>query len=125
MDFDVTRPQRGCGFQPDEARADNNRAARASCGFNNRPAIGERTQHVDMRLVGTQDRQAQRLRTRRQQQTIVGYRFASGNNDTARFGVDRSDVSVEPQLDLGFGVKTVRTQRQPVFRRGAGEIVFR
>ena len=77
-----------------------------------------------MRLVGTRDRQAYRLGTRRQQQAVVGNGLPTSNNDIARLGVYRGDVGVEPQLDPGFGVKTVGTQREPVLRRAAGKIVF-
>jgi hypothetical protein len=43
----------------------------------------------------------------------------------ARFGIDRGDVAFKPKLNAGLGVLTVRTQRQPVLRRGADQIILR
>jgi hypothetical protein len=40
MDLDVARAQRGRSFQPNEARANNDRAARALRGCNERPTVG-------------------------------------------------------------------------------------
>ena len=51
-------------------------------------AIGQRAQHVNMRLVGARDRQAHRLRTGRQQQAIIGDGLAAGRDDVACVDVD-------------------------------------
>jgi hypothetical protein len=45
--------------------------------------------------------------------------------DMARFGIDRGDAAFKPKLDAGLGVLTVRTQRQPILRRAAGQIILR
>ena len=58
-----------------------------------RPAIGQRTQDMDMRLVGARNRKPNRLGARREQQTVVGNGAAVGDDDIARLGVDRRDVA--------------------------------
>ena len=71
------------------------------------------------------NRQPHRLGAGRQQQAVVGNGAAAGEDDIARLGIDRGDFAVEPQVDLGIGVKIVRPQRQPILRRAAGEIILR
>ena len=124
MDLDTPRAQRRRGLETDKARADHDRAARTVHRGDNRPAIRQRTQRMDMRLVGSRNRQPHRLGPRRQQKTVIGNRDTVGDDDIARFGVDRGDIAVKPEFDAGIPVKAVRPQRQPVFRRAAGEIVL-
>ncbi len=50
--------------------------------------------------------------------------LAVGERDLARLGIDRGDVAVQPEVDAGLGIETVRTQRHPVLRRAAGEIIL-
>ena len=38
--------------------------------------------------------------------------------------VDRCDVGVQQQFDLAFGIVFGRSQRNPVFLRCAGEVIF-
>ncbi len=80
MNLDIPGAQRRRGLEPDEARADHDRAARAVGRGDDRAAVGQRAQHMDMRLVGARDRQAHRLRAGRQQQAVVGNGFAAGEN---------------------------------------------
>ena len=124
VDLDISGAQRRRGLQPDKARADHDRAARAVGQGNDRAGIGQRAQHVNMRLVRARYRQPHRLRAGRQQQAVVGDGLAAGRDDMARVGVDRRDLGVEPQVDLRLGVEIIRPQRQPILRRAAGEIVF-
>jgi hypothetical protein len=42
MDLDIARTQCRRGFEPNETRANHNRAACTFCGFNDRPAIRKR-----------------------------------------------------------------------------------
>ena len=124
MDLDVARAQRGRDLEPDEARADHDRAARRLGALDDRPAIGERAQRVDMRLVGARDRQADRLGAGREQQPVVGDRAPVGEHDLARTRIDAGDVRLEPQIDAVLGIEAVRAQRHPILRRAAGEIVL-
>src|ERR1700687_1768025 len=78
-----------------------------------------------MRLISSQDRQAHRFRARRQQQTVIGNGATAGDDDIARFGIDRGDIAFEPKVDAGLRVKAVRTQRQPILRRATGKIILR
>ena len=112
-------------LEPNETRADHNRAAHASHGVNNSAAVRKRAQRMDMWLIGARNRQAHRLRTRRQQQTVKGNIVTACEDDVTRLGIDRGDLDIEPQIDVGFGVKTVRAQRQPILLRTAGEIILR
>ena len=70
------------------------------------------------------DRQAHRLRPGRQQQTVVGNSFATGENHVSGLGIDRCDLGAEPQIDTRVGVEILGAQRQPVLGRAAGEIVL-
>ena len=72
VDLDISGAQRRCGFEPDKARADHDRAPRAVGQGNDGAGIGQRAQHVNMGLVGARYRQAHRLRAGRQQQAVVG-----------------------------------------------------
>jgi hypothetical protein len=125
MDLKFARTQRRRGLKPDKARADHNCAARACHRVNDRPAIAERTQRTDMRLIGARNRQPHRLSAGRQQKTVIGNAATAGDNDVARLGIDRGDLRLEPQVDAGFGIKAVRAQRQPILRRAAGEVILR
>ena len=124
VDLDIARAQRRRGLEPDKAGADHDHAARAARGGNDRPAIRQRAQGMDMWLIGARDWQPHRLRTGRQQQTVVGNGAATGDGDFASFAIDRGDVALEPKLDAGIRVKAVRTQRQPILWRATGKIIL-
>ena len=125
MNLDAADAQRRRHFKADEARTDHDRAPRALGVPDDGAAVSERAQRMDMRLVGTGDRKPHRLGAGCQQQAIIGDAAAVGENHVARFGVDRGDVRSEPKVDIGIGVEIVRTQRQPVLRRAARQIILR
>ena len=77
VNLDISRAQRCRGLEPDKARADHDRAPRAIGQGNDGAGIGQRAQHVDMRLVRARYRQAHRLRAGRQQQAVVGNGLAA------------------------------------------------
>ena len=79
---------------------------------------------MDMRLVGPQDREPHRLGAGCQQQAIIGNGAAVGENHVARLGVDRGDARSEPKVDIGIRVENIRTQRHPILRRAAGQIIL-
>ena len=88
VDLDISGAQRRRGLEPDKARADHDRAPRAIGQGNDGAGIGQRAQHVNMRLVRARYRQAHRLRAGRQQQAVVGDGLAAGRDDLARVGVN-------------------------------------
>ena len=67
MNLDLARAQRRRGLKADKAGADHDREARAVRNVNDRAAIGERAQHVDVRLIGARNGQPHRFGARRQQ----------------------------------------------------------
>ena len=109
VDLDIARAQCRRGLEADKAGADHDRAARAAHSSNDRSTIRKRAQRMDMGLIGARDQQPHRLRTRRQQETFVGNGLATGDDDVARFGIDRGDIAFEPKVDAGIRVKAVRT----------------
>ena len=113
------------GLQPDEACADDDRAARILGAFDDGAAIGERAQRMDMRLVGARDRQPHRLGAGRQQQPVVGRLLPPATMTSRVFTSMPTTSAFEAQLDAVFGIESVRPQRQPVLRRAAGEIILR
>ena len=68
MDFDAAHPQRSRDLKPDEARPNDERAARFFSRPDDRAAIRERAQCVDVRLFGAGNRQAHWFRAGRQQE---------------------------------------------------------
>jgi hypothetical protein len=125
MDFDIPRAQRRGGFEGDETGADHDGAAGALRQFDDGTAIAQRAQHMDVGLIGSRDRQPHRLGAGRQQQAIIGNAGAVGDQHLARLGIDGGHFGIQTQVDFGLRIKAVRTQRQPILRRAAGEIVLR
>ena len=87
--------------------------------------VGERAQRVHVRLVGTWDRQTNRLGAGRQQQA-GRKRPCSRRRARPRppLHIDAGDLRLEPQLDAVLGIEAVRPQRHPILRRIAGEIIL-
>jgi hypothetical protein len=83
-----TRTQGSRGLEADKTGADHDRAARAACGIDDRPAIRQRPQRMDMPLVGARDRQPHRFGACRQQQTIIGNIAPACDDDVMRGGID-------------------------------------
>ena len=124
MDFDVAGAQGRRDFEPDEARAHHDRPARRPGALDDGPAVGERAQRADMRLIGARDRQANRLGAGGEQQPVVRDLAPVGERDLARTRVDTGDVRLEPQVDAVLRIEAVRTQRHPILGRLAGEVVL-
>ena len=93
VDLDVAGAQRGRDLEPDEARADHDGPARRRGALDDRPAVGERAQREDVRLVGAGDRQANRLGAGREQQPVVRDRAPVGERDLARAHIDAGDAA--------------------------------
>ena len=61
----------------------------------------------------------------RQQEPIEGNGFAAGERDFVCADVNCGDGRVEAKIDGIVGIEALVAQRQPFFRRAAGEIVLR
>jgi hypothetical protein len=79
---------------------------------------------MHMVLVGTRNWQPNWLRTGGEQQSIIAEPFAVSLNDFAPLHVQTEDLGIKLQLNFIIGVERVGTQRQPLFRRAAGEVIF-
>ena len=123
--LELARAQRGRDFEADEARADHHRALGAIGGLDDRAAVGKRAQRVHMRQVRTRNGKPHRLCAGRKQQAVVGDAAAVLERDGAVPHVDPADLGVQPQIDVVLLVEVVRSERQPVFGRIAGQIVLR
>ena len=124
MDLDVARAQRGRDFEPDEARAQHDRAARRLRPLDDRPAVAERAKH---KHVATAWRRGWTgARARRRSREAAGRREASRRRerDLARSHVDCRDRRIEPKVDRVVGIEARVAQRHPFLRRAAGEIVL-
>ena len=124
MNIDFAGAQGGGNFEADEAGAQNDGAARSPGPFDDRPAIRKRAQHMDVWLVGAGDGQANRFCSGCQQQPVVRDRASIREDDLARAYIDAGDVRVETQVDVVLRIEALPTQRHPVLRRFAGEIVL-
>ena len=67
VNLQIPRPQRGSGFQADEARADDDGVPRRLRVGDDGTRVGKGTQDVDMRLVGARNRETDRLGACRKQ----------------------------------------------------------
>ncbi len=124
MNFDIARAQGRGNFQANETGAKHDGAARSRGSLDDRLAIGERAQRVDMWLVGAGDGQANRFGSGRKQQPVVGNPAPVGEYDLARARIDAGDVRIETQVDIVLCIKAFPAQRNPILRRFAGEIVL-
>src|SRR5262249_14373246 len=70
MDLDLACPQRGCDFEPNEARAYDERATRVLGRCNDGARIRKRPQYMDMREFRPRNIEADRLGACRQQQAV-------------------------------------------------------
>ena len=118
-------PQRGGHFQADEAGADHDALPGGRGVGDQRPAVGQRAQDVDMRQVGAGNAEPDRIGSGGDQQRAIGQHAAVRQPQLLRGGLDRRDPHAELQADPLFGVEIERPQRNPIFRGGAGEVVFR
>jgi len=78
-----------------------------------------------MRQVRARNGEPHRLCAGRKQELVVRNRAAIGERQAIVSRVDRRDIGRQPQIDMVVAVEIIRPQRQPVFRRAAGEIVLR
>ena len=124
MDFEVARAKRGRDFQADEAGAQDDSPAGRLRTIDNRPAVGERAQRMDMVLVGARDRQSDRFGARCQEQAVVRYLLSIGQPHFARLCVNGGDIRLEPEVDSVLWIEAGRTQRYPLLGRLPCQIVL-
>ena len=77
-----------------------------------------------LRQVEAGRRQDPRFRAGGDQQGVVAEALAGCRQHVARIGLDRGDFAVQAQVDPAFGIELGALQRDPVFRRGAGEVIL-
>jgi hypothetical protein len=101
MDINSTDAKCGRDFESDEARTKNNRSTRSFGARDDSPAVRKGPERMNMRLVGTRDRQADRLGAGREQQAIVQDFAPIGEHAPTRARIDAVDICVET-LICGF-----------------------
>src|SRR6476660_730377 len=67
MNFNFTSAQGRSDFESDKTRTHHNSPARSFGNFDNGPAVGERAQRADVRLISAWDRKTNRLCASREQ----------------------------------------------------------
>ena len=77
-----------------------------------------------MRLVGPRDRQSDGFGAGCEQQPVEGDLAAVGERDLAGARIDACDLCRKAQIDGVLGIEAVGTQRHPILRRGAREVVL-
>ncbi len=102
VNLDIAVAQRCRHLEPDEAGPEHNCRRRFLGGRDDRPAVGQGAQRVDMRAVAAVDGNPHRFRTRGQQQCPIRHLGAVVERDRLRFPIDRRDGGVEAQGDLVF-----------------------
>ena len=123
--LDLARAQRRRRFEPDEACAQHHGTLRAFGALDDRAGIGKRAQHEYVRRVGARNVEANRLGPGREQQLVERQAFAVSQTDASPPRVDRSDFGFEAKVDVVIAIELCWTQRHPLLRRIAGEIILR
>src|SRR5258706_3427191 len=124
MGFDAARPKGSRAFEPDEACAQDDHATRRLGTRNDGAAVAERAQCMDVRLVGSRDRQSDRFGAGREQQAVEWDLAAVSQNDFTGARIDARNMRLKTQIDGVIGIIAVGTQRHPILRRGAREVIL-
>src|SRR5262249_59247868 len=95
MNLDLARSQRGGNLEPDEARTDHHRALGRLCPGNDRARIGERAQHVHMRLISAGDIEANGLCAGCEQQLVEGDASSTRKRHLSSLRIDPADVAAK------------------------------
>src|SRR5262249_28152648 len=117
VNLDLARPQRGGNLEPDEASAEHHRAPGRFCPGNDRSRVGERAQHVHMRLSSAGDIEANRLSAGCEQQPVEGDASSTCKRHLTPLRIDAGDVAAELKFDRLVLIKVERSERHPVFGR--------
>ena len=100
------------------------RFAEAARG-DDRPAVGERAQVVHCGRSAPGIVEPDRLGAGREQQRAERVLAPSSSRTRLRCSVERRRARAEHEVDPLLGVELRRPQRDPLLRRGAGEVVLR
>jgi hypothetical protein len=122
--LEPARAQRRGDLEPDEAPPDDDRTMRVPCGVDDLPAVGVGSQVVHAALPRDWSRQPHRLGAGREQQSAKLERAAVVELDPAARGVDRRHATAEEEANFPLLVEFRGVKGDPIFRRGAGEIVL-
>ena len=125
IDRDVAVSERRRHFQANETCTGHDDAFRVLRLLDDRLAVAERTQVVDVRCVGTRDGQVDRLCAGGNQKRAERTSGSVFEQHLAPADIDRRHVRGEHQLDPIVRVELWRPQRNPVLLRGASQIVLR
>ena len=125
MDLQLAGAQGRGDLEPDEARAHHDGVPRLLCVCDDRACVAERAQHVDVRLARAGNVEANRLGAGREHELVEGHVSPARDSHLLRLHVDAGDIGAERDVDRMLAVEFGRLERDPVFRRVAGEIVLR
>src|SRR5262249_9899468 len=125
MNLDLARPQRGGNLEPDEARTDHDRALDRFCLGNDRSRIGERAQHVHVRLIGAGDIEANGFGAGCEQQLVEGAASTARKRYLSPLGMDPAYVAANLKVDRLFFINLGRSERHPLSRRVPRKIALR
>ena len=122
--LEVARAQRRGHLEADEARADDDGALRAPRPRDDRAAVGERAQRVDVRQLAARDVEPDRLGARREQRARRTGSVVPPST-TTRLRAIRSPSRARRGRDRSRAPRrTPAAAADPLLGRGAGEVVL-
>src|SRR5690606_40471722 len=99
VNLEAPLQQRGGDLEADEARADDHGAPRSGQAIDDRAAVSQRAQHVNIRLIRAGNVEAYRLGAGREQEAIVRQATAVAQRDRARPRIDLGNGAAETNVD--------------------------
>ena len=123
VDVEVSVPKGSRHLETNEAGADHDRALLPLRRGDDRAAVGPGAQCEDVRLVLAREIQANRLRTRRQEECTVGQAAIRFQDDLGARGIDHRRARAD-DIDVVLFVEPGRPQRHPFVLRRAGQVVL-
>ena len=124
MDRESARSQRRRHLKPDEAGSEHDHAPRPFDSSNHGAAIVERAQREDVRCLCAWNRRSHRLGPRSEEKAVERNCSSARETDLARGNVQTLCPHAKSKVDGVLGVKFLRAQGKPIFRRMACEIIL-
>ena len=124
MDVDVARAQRRRDFKTDEACADDHCLVGLSGLCNQRAAVVERAQIMNMIEVRAGNVEPDRLRAGRKQKRAITPMLAVRELDCRFPGVDPCHARVQSDVDLVLLIEVRGPQQRPLLGCPAGQIIL-